>query len=243
VYSRGRATGVAMTGSGAGNFVYALALQAVINSYDDGHCSDEASVQGDDGVKCEGWRWALRYEAALSFGLCAIASLMVARPVNAAPTVHAMRRLTMSTTAAKLLDTGPVGGPVRVSTMALVGTPCSRAMAIYWFFAGFGYLNVFAHFAAHAEDSGLSKWDAALLLSFMGLASVCGRVLLGLAADRFNRIHVLAFTCFMLALTAAVWPAATSFDGLVVIALLYVDSVRLVFLSSRSWPGTYEISM
>lgn len=211
-----------MTGSGAGNFVYALALQAVITAYEDDSCSDEEKKNPT--VNCDGWRWALRYESALSFGLLAIASLMAARPAAAPRTIHAMRRLTLaapsSDTVVNPVADVDMSSPVRVSTSALLKTPCARAMMVYWFCAGFGYLNVFAHFAAHAEDTGVDKWDAALLLSLMGLSSVCGRVVLGLAADRFNRVHILSATCFILALTAAVWPAADSFGGLVVIALM-----------------------
>eukprot|EP00038_Savillea_parva_P024874 m.45367 g.45367 ORF g.45367 m.45367 type:complete len:578 (-) comp6642_c0_seq2:83-1816(-) len=272
--NRGRATGVAMTGSGAGNFVYALVVQAIITQYDDGGCDpDNGGDTTADGVTCNGWRWALRWEAVFSFVLCAIASLLAARPEGATtPLVRTLRRLTlggghedkaprldqgvsMSATGAgeanqthgdadaDVADTSTSttnhsdtmvsrvsheSGEqkqqqrrIRVSTQDLVATRCFKAMAIYWFFAGFGYLNMFSHFAAHAEDVGVSKWDAALLLSLMGLSSVCGRLVLGVAADRFRRLHVLAATCFVLAVTAAVWPAAKSFGSLVVIALLY----------------------
>ena len=67
----------------------------------------------------------------------------------------------------------------------------------------------------------MTKGRAALLLSLMGLASICGRVALGLTADRFARHRVLSASCFVLALAAAVWPVMKSFESLCILALVY----------------------
>jgi MFS family permease len=163
---RGRATGIAMTGSGAGNFVYAVALQAIITHYDDAAC-DVASNSVPPGADCDGWRWALRYQAAASAAICIVASFMSARPKSTAKTVHLLRRLTMKRKedgipppheaqsrgggssedmSAVAPGTSPASlfgkdKPQQISTVALLNTPCARIMSVYWFFAGCGYVN------------------------------------------------------------------------------------------------------
>ena len=106
------------------------------------------------GVDCDGWRWALRFQAAASAAICIVASTMSARPKTAGPTVHLLRRLTMKL---RRKDAEPTDGPTsnnvlvqpphgdvktrRISTWTLLNTPCARIMAVYWLAAGFGYVN------------------------------------------------------------------------------------------------------
>ena len=50
------------------------------------------------------------------------------------------------------------------------------------------------HFMAYADDMGMSVLHAANAISVTAIFSVAGSVLLGMAADRYSRSHVLALT-------------------------------------------------
>ena len=67
--NRATATGLAMAGSGLGNFVYAFVLSKLIVEFD-----EEGGRNGKtgEGGGCEGWRKTLRAEAFASFGLVII---------------------------------------------------------------------------------------------------------------------------------------------------------------------------
>ncbi|GMI20680.1 hypothetical protein TrRE_jg759, partial [Triparma retinervis] len=70
----------------------------------------------------------------------------------------------------------------------------------------FGYLNYFVHIVAFCEDKGLSTEDSSLALSLVGISSVAGRVVIGIAADKAGTKNCLLASMVVLAGCICLWP-------------------------------------
>ena len=66
------------------------------------------------------------------------------------------------------------------------------------------------HMAPYATGQGLTQEESALMLAVMGGASVCGRLVLGFAADYIGRIWVLKFSMLTLLSASITWTYATT---------------------------------
>ncbi|MDD4860148.1 MAG: MFS transporter, partial [Dehalococcoidales bacterium] len=76
----------------------------------------------------------------------------------------------------------------------------SRNFILLWLnFMLFGtcLFLVYTHLVPHATDTGISGEQAATIMSVLGFASVAGRILLGIVADRFGR-KLMAVSCTVL---------------------------------------------
>lgn len=89
-------------------------------------------------------------------------------------------------------------------------------MFMMWgLFTPFFYLPQYAH--SHRMDSHLSSY----LLSILNAASIFGRVLPGLFADKIGRFNVLILNSFCTGVLLLCWIAATSDASIIVFAILY----------------------
>ncbi len=86
---------------------------------------------------------------------------------------------------------------------------------------GLGLFIPFAHLAPYARDHGLSRTQGALLIGMIGVGSTAGRLLLGGAADRVGRRAALGGTFAAMAGSLLLWLAATEAWSLIVFALLF----------------------
>jgi predicted MFS family arabinose efflux permease len=105
-------------------------------------------------------------------------------------------------------------------------TGVSRAPGAYWiawvatvtFFAGFYALLV--PLPRYLAEAGLPDWQIGLVLGAFGVASLVGRPVAGVAADRFGARNVMLFGAAALAIGALAVPATSSAGPLFVLRVL-----------------------
>ena len=79
----------------------------------------------------------------------------------------------------------------------------------------------FVHLVPYALDHGVSQSAAVLLLGMIGVGSTAGRFFLGGLADRMGRRASLLAMFVGMALSLAIWAAATNLWTLAAFALAY----------------------
>jgi MFS family permease len=67
----------------------------------------------------------------------------------------------------------------------------------------------------------LSTQQAALVLAMVGAASLCGRMILGFAADFVGRLNMLKASTVALTAASMAWPFAESLPSIMAVALVY----------------------
>jgi MFS family permease len=179
--TRAKATGLAMAGSGLGNFVYAIGLQKLISHFD-------GEGGGGEGGGGEGWRKALRVEAGVSLGLVFFGSTLIFRKMEE-----------------KRGGNGDSGANQLTFIECMRTRPLLTVTAFKAIFA-FGYLNFFVHIVAFCEGIGLSTEDSSLALSLVGICSIVGRVVIGIAADKAGTKNCLLVSMVILAGCVGLWP-------------------------------------
>eukprot|EP00947_MAST-08B_sp_MAST-8B-sp1_P003642 g3642.t1 len=222
---RGIATGLAMAGSGIGNFVLPPILEALVQHY-------------GLGVKGAGWRETLRIEAAIIGAIVIPASMFLRRPKTDRKQPSEPSKVPGGGGGGGGGGDGGDGGGGGGSNGGSGGTRrqqrrpqppvCSllrtRAMAsllAFKFIGAFGYANPFIHIAAFARDQGIEPTQATLVLAMLGVGSVVGRVLLGLTADRFKRHRVLQISIGVMGVACFGWPWARDLASVCVFAFIY----------------------
>jgi predicted MFS family arabinose efflux permease len=87
-----------------------------------------------------------------------------------------------------------------------------------------GYLGLFAPFfyvSAYAVAEGVSSSVSFYLISILNAASLFGRVLPGIWADRWGHFNFMIFALGASAIVGFCWTAATNMAGLVVWSVVY----------------------
>jgi OFA family oxalate/formate antiporter-like MFS transporter len=73
-----------------------------------------------------------------------------------------------------------------------------------WVFFSLSLHMIFVHIVAYAVDMGISRMDAAVILSLIGLANIPGRLLVGKLSDILGR-KVLGVVCNLILFGALLW--------------------------------------
>lgn len=87
--------------------------------------------------------------------------------------------------------------------------------------ASFGLFVPFVHLVPYAREHGVPPASAVFLLSLIGIGSTAGRFLLGALADRMRRLTAVCATLVGMALAQVLWGFSTGFWSLAVFALLF----------------------
>jgi MFS family permease len=87
--------------------------------------------------------------------------------------------------------------------------------------ASFGLFVPFVHLVPYAREHGVPPASAVFLLSLIGIGSTAGRFLLGALADRMRRLAAVCATLVGMALAQVLWGFSTGFWPLAVFALLF----------------------
>lgn len=101
------------------------------------------------------------------------------------------------------------------------------------------YLGMFSPFfyvTSYAQSLGHSTSFAFYLVSIVNAASLFGRILPGLLADRYGHFKICGLAAMLSGITALCWTAATSAAGLVMWSLAYglTSGVSIVLFYSKS---------
>lgn len=196
VAHRGRATGFAVSGIGAGTLVLPLVTTAMIDATD--------------------WRGGYLLLAALSLSIGLGASFFL----EASPQGRGLQPDGVLPGAS-----AAASSPPRTEAGPDLGTAlASRPFWLLYagsFLASIGLYIPFVHLAAYAQDHGLPERSGALLLGLLGVGSLVGRFSGGGLADRFGRARSLAAMYAGLAITTGWWLLSTEIWALAAFALLF----------------------
>ena len=223
---KGLATGIAMAGSGLGNFVLALVLGAFFTT-----------------TSPDRWREALRWEAMWLFMFSIPASLLLKkRPVVAClEDVAAEKDVNLpslelaggSTTGSSTLSSpsppsppspSPPPSPFPPPLVTLTSLVCQRRMIFMSLSKGvgaFAYGVPFVHLVPLMSDNSIGESQQALALALVGLASLLGRVVLGVLSDRMGHVRLFQFGMLQLALSMFVMPHCGSTVSFSLISFYY----------------------
>ena len=95
-------------------------------------------------------------------------------------------------------------------------------LLLFKFCSAFGYLNFFVHLPVFAiEDIELSASSSAFCLALVGAASLCGRILLGIVADRVGAKKTLVLSMSGVICCVALWPTCKSLYPLALICTTF----------------------
>ena len=218
---RALATGMAVSGAGVGIFVFAPFLRLLIEHY------------GGEG--------AMLIEGGLAFQGCVFALLL--RPVPARKSCQIQRSF--------LRDKNGVLQIVEEETVPLEKSPINSDQTvhtstkvdgrfitmkdvlgswIFWVFAGSQLLTflssmgplVFLYNRAVLDDA-IPPMQASYILSMLGVANTCGRLMFGALANRFPRssLYLLSGTIMAYGAATAISVLGTSFSSLAIYAVIF----------------------
>ena len=196
---KGLATGIAMAGSGLGNFVFALGIGAFLAA---------PSTIGN-------WREALRWESffLLVFSIPASVLLKKRNVVSVVAPPPPPSTATAPATPSTTPSTTPVTSLILERRML--------ALLISKAIGAFGYGIPFVHLVPLMSDKGRSEPNQALALGIIGLASLVGRVVLGAVGDRMGHTRLFQIGMFQLAIAMFVLPHCESMVSFCLIAIHY----------------------
>lgn len=218
---RGLATGLALTGSGTGNVLFAFMIpwmmDSDINDFTDNGSSDSVAGAADVGR----WRDAMRMQAMVAaLVLLPAALLMRKRPIAASIESGAVEKTPVAPVGTT--DTGcSIAVDERVDLVAapdvepVASVPlsmllCSRPVLVLFLcksIASWGYLVPFTFIKPFlTEKFATSDEDAAVVVALFGLCGIIGRIVMNMLADRFPRERVLQCSLTFMAISCVCWP-------------------------------------
>ncbi|XP_062993296.1 monocarboxylate transporter 13-like [Elgaria multicarinata webbii] len=110
-----------------------------------------------------------------------------------------------------------------------------------------GYLIPFVHLLAHARETGFDEYQAAFLVSAVGIADIAGRITAGWLADcgSFSLLHNLTAWTLLTGLSVLVVPLGHSYGVMLAISIFYgflaSAVIPLKFSSLMEIVGTEQI--
>ncbi|KAK4950786.1 hypothetical protein LTR10_010779 [Elasticomyces elasticus] len=149
-----------------------------------------------------GFPWSMRIAGFVMIPLCAFCVLTV-RPPAPKEKAHASA------------EAGQAGVDLNADVMAPPKKDLSALTKPPFLLLCAGLIPLF-YVATYAVSIGFSTNLAFYLVSIVNGASLFGRILPGIVADRFGRFNMLAISMFAAAIVTFCWTAATSVAGLVV---------------------------
>jgi MFS family permease len=192
---RGLASGIAVSGIGAGTLIGPFVATWLIGLMD--------------------WRGAYVTLAAV----CVVVGLIGALLIEHSPE---RRGLAPDGGAPAPVTSG--SGPVVVSGTDLKEALRSRPFLLYaasTFLTSLGLFTPLVHLPNYARDHGLGDEAGVILLGLFGVGSLAGRFLLGAIADRFGRRPTLAATFAIMGAMCLLWWASTAIWSLGIFAVVF----------------------
>ena len=194
VRRRGFASGVAVSGIGAGTLVGPFAAAWLIGLFD--------------------WRGAYVAMA----GVCVVLGLAGARLIE-----HSPERRGLAPDGDPPATDSRTNGTATAGT-DLKAALRSRPFLLYagaTFLTALGLFTPLVHLPNYARDHGLGEAAGVLLLGLFGLGSLIGRFLLGAIADRYGRHPTLAVTFAVMGAMCVLWWASTGIWSLGIFAVVF----------------------
>ncbi|EME85183.1 uncharacterized protein MYCFIDRAFT_46639 [Pseudocercospora fijiensis CIRAD86] len=194
IQNRGLAQGVSIGGSSLGGILWPVALDQLLNH---------------DGI---GFGWSMRIVGFVLIPLLALALLCLRTPKKTQGDHDAeanKERNIEDKPKSKKKDYSKMKQP------AFIFMCLGLATAYFGFFAPLFYVSVYA------THLGLSENLAFYLVSILNGASLFGRIMPGIFADKYGHFNILTCSAFFSAIVVFCWTKATSIAGLVVWSIAY----------------------
>lgn len=206
---RGLALGIVIGGSSAGGVIWPVMLERLLN------------------YTTLGFGWVMRIVGFMMIPLLGAACLGVAEAQKpASPPPKSSDESSTNNDAP-----APVPAPEQKHQSG-ISTLLKHSVFIF-LTAGLAisYLGLFIPFfyiSSYATEIGVSPQTSFYLISMLNAASLFGRVLPGHLADIWGHYNMILSAIFFSAVVAYCWTAATSFAGVIVVAIVYgfVSGVR-----------------
>lgn len=217
---RSLANGLTVAGSGVGNFVFPPLMRLMLDHY--------------------GLGGALLVMAGLMLNICVCGALL--RPLSS----YVPKNLPQET---KDLEANGKAGKKKGSKFdwSLLKVPPFLLFGFSLFFCFCGYPNIFIMLPPHCKNIGMSKREAAMLVSVIGILDVVGRVFFGWFSD-LNLISKRYIFCWSMAIAGValvVVPFVDSFVGLAIlcgiIGVFAGSFVALIAPILAETLGTYRL--
>jgi MFS family permease len=192
---RGLASGIAVSGIGAGTLIGPFAATWLIGLMD--------------------WRGAYVALAAV----CVVVGLIGALLIE-----HSPERRGLAPDGDAAAPVTHDSGPVIVSGSDLKAALKSKPFILYaaaTFLTSLGLFTPLVHLPNYARDHGLGDEAGVILLGLFGVGSLAGRFLLGAIADRFGRRPTLAATFAIMGAMCLLWWASTQVWSLGIFAVVF----------------------
>lgn len=193
VRKRGLASGLAVSGIGAGTLVIPLIAAGTIEWL--------------------GWRETYLLLAAIAL----LVGLPAALAIEHSPDARGLRTDGDAAPVASAMRPPPAGHTIRE---ALRSTPFWLLFGA-GLGASLGIFIPFAHLSPYAVDEGYSDGFGAFLIGLIGVGSIAGRLVLGSSADRMGRRLALGGTFAAMGLCLAWWLVSTEAWALILFALAF----------------------
>ncbi|MHA1536785.1 MAG: MCT family MFS transporter [Alphaproteobacteria bacterium] len=194
VRRRGLASGLAVSGIGAGTLIGPFAAAWLIGLFD--------------------WRGAYVTMA----GFCVVLGLAGAWLIEHSPE----RRGLAPDGDPPHADThASAGAPADTGLAAALRSPPFMLYALATFLTALGLFTPLVHLPNYARDHGLGEETGVMLLGLFGLGSLVGRFLLGAIADRYGRHPTLAATFAIMGAMSVLWWVSTETWSLGIFAVVF----------------------
>ena len=146
-----------------------------------------------------GFRWGVRVAAFIMLPLLFCAILSIRLPTQAPNTQKAKPK----------------------PDLTIIKHPVLMLLAIGLFFIYLGLFSPFFYVTSWTVSLGFDASLAFYMISIINAASLFGRILPGLAADKFGAYNMMILSALFSGLICCCWTKATSMGGIVVLSLAY----------------------
>lgn len=191
--NRALAQGISIGGSSLGGVLWPIALDQMLNKND------------------VSFGWTMRIVGFIMIPLLVLVLLLVRPP----PAVAADASHAEGGDLREKIETKPKKTLSVLKQPTFVLLCCGLAVAYFGFFAPIFYVSIYA------PSLGFSENFAFYLVSILNAASLFGRILPGIIADRYGSFNCLTISALISGIVVFCWTEATSKAGLVVWTLAY----------------------
>lgn len=192
---RGFATGMSVAGSSTGGVIWPIVFDQLLH-HDD-----------------VGFPWAMRIAGFIVIPICVVAILAVRVPKAAGQKDDDEK--------GQNEEPSHEQKPKPKKDLSVLRKPPFVFLCIGEFFAIFGFFPPLFYVSTYAVSLGMSSSIAFYLVSILNAASLFGRILPGIVADRYGRFNLFTLSCLSAAAIVFCWTPATSVAGVVVWAIAY----------------------
>ncbi|TKA77005.1 hypothetical protein B0A55_01966 [Friedmanniomyces simplex] len=225
-FKRNRAlvSGISVGGSSLGGVIWPIAFDQMLHH---------------DGI---GFPWAMRIAGFAMIPLVLFAIITVRPPLASSGLQQEAHGLAEAGHGREPISGGDNDIPKK--DLSMLRKPPFILLASGLFIAMFGFFIPLFYVSTYAVSIGMTPTLAFYLVSIVNGASLFGRILPGIVADRFGRFNMLAVSAFVAGVITFCWTTATSVAGLVVWTLAFgfssgaILSLQLACATSLADPSS-----